>query len=263
MNQITTKEFDVGVTEAAYRYLLLALFLCASMTAEFAAADNDINWFFTPYVWMSDTSIKASINDRTIAEGEIEFPDMIDKVEAAFQGHLEGYGEHFGFFVDMTYISAQDDSEHEGILVDAEVDTGIVELAAVYNVPGTGLDGLSLFAGARRISVDQKLFLQGVDASGFEHTNSKDNDWTDLMLGARYGINLPGKWHLGLRGDYSMGDTEGALNLQALIGYRVKFWKISGATMFGYRYLEFDLEDGGFKSELSMSGPMIGMRFDF
>jgi hypothetical protein len=134
------------------RALLLTFMLCASLTAKMAEADTPdggMNWFFTPYVWMSDTSIKASINDRTIAEGEIEFPDMIDKVEAAFQGHLEGYWEHFGFFADMTYISAQDDSGHDGISVDAEVDTGIVELAAVYNIPGKGLDGLSLFAAGR------------------------------------------------------------------------------------------------------------------
>ena len=251
---------------SAYRNMLFFFLSIASLTATMASAettDGDLNWYFTPYVWMSDTSISASINDHTIGEAEIEFRDMVDKVEAGFQGHLEGYGEHFGFFVDLTYISAEDDSEHDGISVDAEVDTGIVELAAVYNVPGKGLEGLSLFAGARRISIDQKLMLQGDDPSGSEHKISKDDDWTDLMLGARYGLNLSEKWQLGLRGDYSMGDTEGALNLQALIGYRVQFWKITGATMFGYRYLEFDLEDGPFKSELSMSGPMIGMRFDF
>jgi hypothetical protein len=277
MRQITTQQPGVGVRGInylenlqngmpAYRYLFLALLLCTSVTAKVVAAeapDSGMNWYFTPYVWMSDTSISASINDHTIAEGEIEFPDMIDKVEAAFQGHLEGYGEHFGFFVDLTYISAEDGSEHDDISVDAGVDTGILELAAVYNVAGKGLEGLSLFAGARRISIDQKLTLQIGDPSDSEHKSSKDNDWTDLMLGARYGIDLPGKWELGLRGDYSMGDTEGALNLQALIGYRVQFWKISGATMFGYRYMEFDLEDGAFKSELSMSGPMIGMRFEF
>ena len=83
------------------------------------------------------------------------------------------------------------------------------------------------------------------------------------MIGARYGVSLSEKWQIGLRGDYSKGDTEGALNLQALIGYRIQFWKIRGAAMFGYRYFEFDLEEGSLKTEYSMSGPMIGMHFDF
>jgi hypothetical protein len=247
-------------------YLTLAILLVGGVTAPSTYAegsDDGLNWFFTPYVWLSDTSLNATINDHTVLETELEFSDMVDKVETGFQGHLEGYGNHFGFFADLTYISAADDSTHEGISLDTEVDTAILELAAVYYLQGKGVDGLSVFAGLRQLSVDQKIQLQSADPAGPEASISEDKDWTDLMIGVRYGVPLTEKWQLGLRGDYSFGDTDGAVNLQALIGYRIAFWKISGAAMFGYRYFEFDLEEGAVKSQTSMSGPMIGMRFDF
>jgi len=66
------------------------------------------------------------------------------------------------------------------------MDAGIYELAAVYNLDGTGTEGLSLFGGLRYLSGDQKLEFQGQDSLLVQHTVELDNSWTDIMVGARY-----------------------------------------------------------------------------
>ena len=238
---------------------------CLSGTSAFAeiSANKGLSWSVTPYLWLSDTSVKSSINDNTIADTEIKFRDVVDTVEMAFQGHVEGYGDHFGVFADITYISVADKSVQHDTTVDAEMDTGIYELAALYNLPGKGLEGLSLFAGLRQLSGKQEIELHSDGPVSLDHTISEDNRWTDLMIGARYGFRLSNQWQLGVRADYSNGDTEGAFNLQAVLGYEVRLWKIHGSSMIGYRYFAFDLEEGPLKSEYTMSGPMVGLRFSF
>ena len=131
---------------SSWCYLLTAFVAGASLTASTAFAestDDGLTWSVTPYLWLSDTAVKSTLNGQTIADTEIEFSDVVDTVELAFQGHLEGYGEHFGFFADITYISVADKSTQDGITVDAEMDTGIYELAALYKkIPSITFSGV-------------------------------------------------------------------------------------------------------------------------
>jgi len=72
------------------------------------AGSEGMQLIFTSYAWASDTSVEASINDREVADSELKFEDLVDKVEFGYQGHIEGYGDHYGFFVDITYMSISD-----------------------------------------------------------------------------------------------------------------------------------------------------------
>ena len=129
----------------------------------------------------------------------------------------------------------------------------------MYNLSGAGIEGLYLFGGLRHLSADQKIKLQGEVSLALQHSIKEDADLTDFMIGARYWMHLSDKWELALRADYSNGDTEGAWNFQAVVGYRIS----RGTAVLGYRYFEFDLEEGPLKTEFTMSGPAIGIRLDF
>ena len=244
-------------------FILASGALLIAQSAQAQANQNAWRWSFTPYIWMSDTTSKLSINDRSIAESTLEFGDVIDNLDVGFQGHLEGHRGHFGFFADLTYLAVSDGTTQQGFQIDTEIDTGIYELAAIYNPAAAALEGFAVFGGVRYMTMDLKVDLQGEGPLGLQHTVDQDSNLTDFMFGARYGARLSDHWELGLRGDYSTGDTDGTWNLIALIGYRFQTQSFTGSALLGYRYMQMDYKDDPVDVENTMSGPLLGFRFDF
>lgn len=223
---------------------------------------NEARWSFTPYVWLMDTAVDLDFHDQSIDQ-EIKFTDVIDKVEFAFQGHLERNTDQFGLFADATYFSLADKATENGVTVDVDIKMEIYEVGALYHLSGSSLAGISLLGGLRYVSNEQDIKLQGDGEFGLLHESSISVGLTDAMLGARYVKNISDRWQLGLRGDYSTGDTEGTWNIQALIGRQFQTKRFSGSMLIGYRYLQMDTEDGPIQSEFTLSGPIIGTRFEF
>ena len=243
--------------------LFWAGFLCLPLSAEAAQKDDDdVRWSFTPYVWLMDTTVDISINDQSVNQ-EIKFTDVVDKVEIAFQGHLERNTDRFGLFADFTYFSIADDVMEQGVTLDADITLGIYEVGALYHLSSKPMGGVSIFGGVRHVATEQDIKLQGDGELDLQHSSSNSTGFTDAMIGARYAKRITDNWEFGVRGDYAAGDTEGTWNLQALVGRRFRSQRFSGSAMFGYRYMQMDIEDGPLESEYTLSGPMIGMRFEF
>ena len=243
--------------------LLAVVFLVLSGTAWAQEENtNEARWSFTPYVWLMDTAVDISIHDQSIEE-EIKFTDIVDKVEFAFQGHLERNTDRFGIFADVTYFSIADDVTENGVKLDADIKLEFYEVGALYHLSGTSLAGISVLGGLRHVASEQDIELKGDGEPGLQHSSSNSVGLTDAMLGVRYVRPISDRWQLGLRGDYSAGDTEGTWNIQALIGRQFQTKRISGSALFGYRYMQMDIEDGPLESEYTLSGPIIGIRFEF
>jgi len=243
---------------------ILLTVLSASSIPAWAGNDGDdgLQWSFSPYIWGMDTEADVSINDLSVNE-ELKFSDVIDKVELAFQGHLEANTDRFGFFTDVTYFSVADDGSHGSVQVDAGITLSIYEVAAIYKIHGTPLEGFSIFGGARHLSVEQDFSLRGEGERRLQHSSSSSTNLTDGMLGARYQVRISERWQLGLRGDYAAGDTDGVWNLVALFGRDFKTKRVSGSALVGYRYMQMDLDAGATESEYTLSGPIIGLRIAF
>ncbi|MEH6568833.1 MAG: hypothetical protein V7709_07160 [Halioglobus sp.] len=238
---------------------------CLALSSSAWAQEENANegrWSFTPYVWLMDTAMDVSIHDQSI-EQEIKFTDVIDKVEIAFQGHLERNTDRFGLFADVTYFSIADDVTEHGVKLDADIKLEFYEVGALYHLSGNSLTGISVLGGLRHVASEQDIELQGEGEPGLQHSSSNSVGLTDAMLGARYVRRISDRWQLGFRGDYSVGDTEGTWNFQALIGRQFQTKRIRGSALFGYRYMQMDIEDGPLESEYTLSGPIVGMRIEF
>ncbi|MEH6583843.1 MAG: hypothetical protein V7754_18055 [Halioglobus sp.] len=224
--------------------------------------NGEARWSFTPYVWLMDTTVDMKFHDQSIDQ-EIKFTDIIDKVEFAFQGHLERNTDRFGIFADVTYFSIADDATEHGVKLDADIKLQFYELGALYHLSGNSLAGISVLGGLRHVASEQDIKLRGEGDPGLQHDSSNSVGLTDAMLGARYVRPISGRWQLGFRGDYSAGDTDGTWNFQALIGRQFRTKRISGSALFGYRYMQMDIENGPIESEYTLSGPIVGMRIEF
>lgn len=224
------------------------------------AGANDWDWMVEPYVWA--TTIRSDVStSRPPVEGsnEMSFPDILDKLDGSLQVHLEGRGDRAGMFVDFTYLGISDSRTGAFARTEADLDTRLLEAAWVWMPEGQRDRGLDLFAGVRWIDADLKV---GIDPQNVElpgRVLDVGDSYLDAMLGARYTWAPSERWRITLRGDVSAGDTEGAWNASLMAHYKVG----PGGLLVGYRHLDVELASGGARTELAMTGPVVGYAFGF
>lgn len=243
--------------------ILSAAILCAAVFSPLAHAQDGEGWewMVAPYGWAA--SIGTDLQTGEPPSGGVStdtgFDDIIDKIDGAFEMHVEGQGERFGMFADFTFLGLADERQRPRFRTESDLDTRLFELAAVWS-PGEGrYRGVEVFAGLRYIDVDLTAQLIPENPAFATTTIDEGKTFNDFMVGARYTWALSERWGVTLRGDGSFGDTEGTWNASAVGSYRTQ----SGAWLFGYRYLSVELEAGSNHTDITMSGPLVGYGFVF
>lgn len=239
--------------------LSVAASLCISTTAS-AAEGEGWDWMVAPYLWAASigTDLKTS-SPPSESSSDTDFSDIIDKIDGAFQVHVEGQGDRFGVLADFTYLGLGDDNDHPRFRTESDLDTRLFEIAAVWNPSPERFRGLDVLGGLRYVDVDLTAKLRPENPAFPEVTVDANKSFSDLMLGARYTWAMTDRWGLTLRGDGSWGDTEGTWNASAVAQYRTG----NGAWLFGYRYLDVEVETANANTEITMHGPEFGYGFRF
>lgn len=232
--------------------------LLSAPIAQASAAGWD--WSATPYIWAPSISADLLNNAPPVEGGsDSDFGNIIDKIDMGFLGHLEGQGDDFGAFADIIYLSLGDQKDFERVSTESSLDTTVFELAGVWSPGEQRNQGFEVLGGLRHIILD---FSADFDPVNPELSNAKvqlDQSYSDLMLGGRYTGNFTEKWGYTLRADGSWGDTDGTMNLSALVDYKTN----SGAWLFGYRYMTVELGDDDTDLDLTLMGPVVGYAFKF
>ena len=247
------------------RNKLAAMILTGLMAASpFASAQaSDAEWALSLYGWLPTVGVDANTN---IPPGgvstTVNFSNLVDSINGLFLGHAEVQGERFGAFGDILYLGIGKTRNFDLFTSDTQIDSGIYELAAVWNVEPERFDGFDVFAGMRYFDVSLDLELDPVNPA-FPNVRLDGSDsYLDFMLGARYFGQLSDRWGYMLRADGSWGDTDGSMNLSANLTYKTN----SGAWAFGYRYMDVSLPqthkslnaaDPDLALDLSLSGPVF------
>ena len=240
----------------------IVLVLTSGANAAWAqTADDGWRWSITPYLWGS--GIKADVTFPAGQEigTDAGFDDILDKLDFGVQAHIEGHREKWGFFIDATYLSMSDDAVRGPIETDAELDTGVYELALVFT-PGGSNGQFSAFAGTRIIDISLDMTFTGTGPAGFVEERSTDNSYTDFMVGGRYLFPFNDRWLLNLRGDVGGGDTESSWNAVATVGWRFGA-DLDNAVLVGWRYMQLEVENAGLQTDLTLHGPIAGVYFGF
>ena len=237
-------------------FVLLA---SACVVAPTHAAER-MDWVVAPYGWGASigTDVKTTLPPSE-SSSDTDFRDVVDKLDGAFEIHIEGQGDRFGFFTDFTYLGIADDRTHPRFVINSDLDTRLFELAAVWNPSPERFKGVDVFAGLRYIDVDLTVQLDPNNPSFNDVAIDGGRTYNDFMVGTRYTWELSNRWALTLRGDGSFGDTDGTWNASAVAQFRTG----NGAWLFGYRHLDVEIEAGGSKTHITMSGPEIGYAFRF
>jgi len=249
---------------------LVSLMSCLWLPLAGAQA-ADWEWTIVPYLWGSDISLDLTANDEPVIGGDVAFSDLLDKIEVAVPIHFEGRAGKPGFFVDVLYLSLEDDTTTSpdpplpgGTMVHAELDSGFYEAGGLYRFIDDG-QVLDLLYGARVIDMSQEHDVALPSPSTLTTKIESSETLLDGFVGLRYGRSIGDRWDFEIRGDVGAGDTDLTWNFIGTFG--VRFGKTDTYSMrFGWRYLDVDVEvrstsGVNVETDLTLSGPAVAMVF--
>jgi len=225
------------------------------VTSAFA---DDWEWSVTPYGWAINVDLDTGVDQPS--GSTVDFSDLVDNLDFAGQLHLEGRKNRFGFLVDFTNLQLSDRTSQGQFELDTDTTVSLLEAAAIFSL-ADGTPRTEVLLGVRSLKLDLKVKLESSGPLGFTQRVSEDVTLTDIMAGIRYVAPLSDKWTVVVRGDVATGDTDFTWNASAIVGYQIGK---SSTLQFGYRYLniEFD-EQGPLDPEMTISGPEVGITFNF
>jgi hypothetical protein len=242
------------------RVLLTTVFFC--LAPGFAAAETQ--WLVAPYGWLPSVSVDQGFDAGS--GGDDGGGEVISKIDFAAMLRLEAARGRWGAMLDYIYVSLADQTGFSplpviNIDVDADFDLRVLELGGFYRLRDD-TSPVDLIFGLRRIDVDLGIVLNGQNLPPRSLQVAAAID--DAFLGLRYRLVLGERWDISVRGDYGFGDSDGTLNVVA--GFGLRFNETFGMKL-GYRYanIEFrqDVADSPEKTDISMSGPFVGLLLHF
>lgn len=224
------------------------------------AAANEWDWSVAPYTWAS--SIRSDIQtSRPPINGssEMHFADILDKLDGAFQVHVEGGGDKFGVFADFTYLGISDTRTGNFATTKTDLDTRLFEAAWVWKIGGQRDQGFDVFGGIRFIDADLKVEINPENPQLSGRVLDVGDNYLDAMFGGRYTWATADRWRVTARTDITTGQTEGTWSASLMAGYQARH----GTWLLGYRHLDVELESAGVRTDLTMTGPVLGYAFTF
>jgi hypothetical protein len=240
-------------TKIAAAFLLMLPLAPAS-----AQESTGWDWQLTPYLWAPSISTDLR-EDAPPVGSDVEFADIIDKIDGAFVGRAEGQGDNFGVFADLLFLSLSDDKQHTRTTTTSDLDSTIYEMAMVWSPGQERYRGVEVFGGLRYLDVDLTLEIDPIDPVYLTRTLEAERSYSDFMFGLRYRGDFSEKWGYSVRADGSWGDTEGSYNAIATL-YRQTG---NGEWSFGYRYFDTELRALNSTVTLTLNGPVVGYTFRF
>lgn len=220
------------------------------------------------------TAFPANSSGSTI---DVSSDDVIDALKFGFMGQIEARKGKWGLWTDLVYAdfgASQQGSRdftvnRQSVSADAnlslDVKATIWSLAGIYNLQSTPQTNLDLLFGARLLDMEQTMswaLSSDVPAlPGRSGTSSIDVANWDAIVGikGRHYFGADRRWFLPYYLDIGTGESKFTWQINAGVGYRFDW----GSMFATWRYLDYDFKSGKAVESLNMSGPVIGVAFQW
>jgi hypothetical protein len=273
---------DHGTLRGGLWAAIATLAICVPVTVRADAAQDNWQWGGTIYVWLPSLSGQSSfpVSSGGSSIG-VDGSDILDSLNFAFMGMLQGRKGQWGFATDLIYLdlSASQSNTRDLTIGDvvlpasvtADLHLGITgwlwTLEGTYRVIDEPEYALDLLAGARMLDLSEDLRwdftgditslpLQGPSGSA----DVSETNW-DAIVGikGRAAFGNEHKWFAPYYLDVGTGDSDLTWQVMAGLGYTYRWGEILGV----WRYLDYNLgSDSAFES-VTFSGPAFGVTFHF
>ncbi len=247
---------------------ILLSVLAVGTLALLANPANADKWSFElePYLLGVSIDGDAGVGRLTGVDVDVSTSDILDNLDMAFMVHFEARHENgWGALVDYAFMDLSNDTTGpRGGVLATELRQAIFE-AALMKSTDSGDGKLDFFAGLRWWNNEIDLTIDPASLPGTVSA-SVDEEWVDLMVGARWKKPISEKWLFVLRGDIGGGGSD--FTWASTVGFRYRIGDLTELDL-GYKALAVDYETGTpgqpgfFKYDTTTHGPMIGLMFKF
>lgn len=239
----------------------------AHPAAAAAAADEDDAFHFTitPYLWLPSASTTLKVSDEPVeVETNTDGFNVFDNLDLALLACGEVRKGKIGLVYDFQYVKLSGDgTANLGRGTDIGVDVKFADatLELGYRVIDEEQFSLTALAGARVMWADVGIDIDtSLPGSGF--SGDQDKTWVDPVVGALLRYRFADKWAFNGYGDIGGFGVGSDLTFQVMGTFSYSF-NDHFAIQAGYRYWSVDFEDGDFKFDANLHGPLIGLTFTF
>jgi hypothetical protein len=248
----------------------------AAVPPHHADGPDPDSWRFslTLYGWLAgmDGSLSGGQDGgfQVDADVDVDVSDAIDNIDSLFglMGHVEARRGPLSVFGDVLYLTLEADGETRlGGESNVDVKASIVELGVAYEVyraPVWGSSkrhfGAEVLGGARYAGVDVEVDV--FTAAGGQLSADGRKDWIDPFVGLRGRLDITDNLYTFARGDvggFGVG-SDFVWNANLGVGFEITD---NFDIAAGYRWLDYDFEEGDFTFDLQIAGPWIALVFKF
>ena len=255
----TLKRFRAPSDSAVF-----GLTLALSMAMQPAYAQSESNWSNQGLIYLLGPTLDGTSGIGPIdTDVDMSASDVFETLDGAFLGMYRGEGERWGVMIDVVYMDLKAGGSGDGgaFSGEVEVEQTTAIASATYRLSPT----TQLMAGALYNDVSAGISLKGPTDRIREQ--SAGDDWVDPVVGVLFETPIGGgNWSFtgaAQLGGFGVG-ADLVTILTGSLSYRFNDWS---SIDIGYRYLDFDYEDGDgldrFKFDMKEHGPAVGWRFDF
>jgi len=214
-------------------------------------------WDFevTPYLWAAGIDGELSVGQQT-GDFSVGFDDIVNVLDGAIIVRFEAKKGKHNFFGDLVSMQLDPDTGRDGIggPIGAEVETLVIE-------GGYGYDITERFAaeiGFTYWDFETSLIPPNLPVA------KSSSDWTDVLVGGRYTVELGEKWESVTRVNLATGGSE--IVLGADISFKREFAN-GDHLLLGFRVLNTEYEKNGALGRVmgidaTFAGATVGYVFD-
>jgi hypothetical protein len=212
--------------------------------------DTKNSWKTTASLYM----LGAGISGETALNGDIDitFKDIMDNFEMGFMANIALQKGNLGLEADFIYLNLGNSIEDTLLIDSFDFTSWIVTPIATYTLLDTPTLDLQLLAGARYFSMEPTL-----------NNRSTSGDIWDGIVGIKGNYHINEKWFIPFRADVGGGDSDSTWQGFTGLGYQYKTMDV----VLGYRHIEWRFDEshpaGDIFNDITISGPILGMKFHF
>jgi hypothetical protein len=244
--------------------ILGAILLGVSLSV--AAAEQEPGgadeWWFgaEAYLWAPWIDVET----ETGSDVEITLNDILSNLDFLFMSSLTVGKGRWSLVTDLIYFDIET-NENESLplsltLDDVDLQAWVVTPQVRYTVTDSNKYKFGLVAGARYLWLEAQLQLKTRPPlpPGSRKAEDSGSVW-DGIVGVTGHMELSEKWYLQGYADIGTGDSD--YTWQALGGFGYRFKRVDAAV--GYRYLTYEFDSDAPLADLTVHGPIVGVRFGF
>jgi len=251
----------VGMTVMAVAASALLPMSVVAQTTQSAGGAEKWQFTATIYGWIPAISMKVPTNPGSV-DLSVTSKEVLDALHMAAAGSFEARYGRWGIYSDFVYVDLRG---HDFLddLIDQETPSRlkldfkawIWTTAGEYRVVSDRAWSLDLLAGTR-----WTRFKPTISGAPGGDTKVDKANWDGIIgVKGRYTFGDDRGWYLPYYLDVGTGDTQMTYQITGGVGYSYDW----GSVFATWRYLAYNFKSGGMLDDVSLSGPMVGVEFQW